>query len=831
MKLAVSMCLPLSVCALLLPAAVAQSSPAAGIEKIDHIVFIVKENRSFNNYFGTFPGVTGATSGPVSNGTTRTLGRTPDRARDMGHNWNDAMTAMNNGLMDQFDLVSLGNLNGDYASMSQLQQSDLPNYWLYAQTFTLSDMTFSSLHGATFPNHLYTIAADSFQVTDNPITVGHVMFPNWGCDSPEGSTVKLQDPLGNVTKVFPCFDNQTLGDLLEAAGISWTYYAPVSGTSGYVWNAYDAIDHIRNGPLWLTRIQDYKQFATDATAGVLPSVSWLIANTAHSEHPPQSTCEGENWTVRQLNAIMNGPDWPSTAIFITWDDFGGFYDPVYPPQPDYYGLGPRVPMLIISPYSRAGFVTHTQYEFSSVLKFIEKRFGLASLTSRDGNASDMTDAFDFNQSPLPTMLLTERTCPAGPILLFDNKNVDFGRVTIGTTSPPLTRTLSNTGDQSADLGAMTLSGSEYAFTTTCGSTLAAGGSCTFTVTYTPTKAQEQDETIQINDNTSASPHILYLFGSGANTAPAVSLSPASLTFASQTIGTTSAPQTLTLSNTGTASLNLNSIALTGTNPSDFAQTNTCGSSVAAGASCQISVTFTPSATGTRTASVSVTDNASGSPHTSSLTGTGAAAAPSVTLSPSKLIFPTQLIGTTSPAKTITLTNTGGSALAITSIAASAAFAQTNTCGSSVAAGASCTISVTFTPTVKNTTTGTITVTDNATPSTQTVTLSGVGTVVSVLPASLNFATQKVGTTSAAKIVTVTNKGSVSLTISSTTITGANALDFAMTKTCGSTLAAGASCTVSLTFTPKATGKRSAGFNLFDTGGGSPQVVTLGGTGN
>src|SRR6516225_5255571 len=122
-----------------------------GIDQIQHIIFIIKENRSFNSYFGTFPGVTGATSGPVSNGSTVTLTHLPDRIRDMGHTWNDAITAMNNGKMNQFDLVKYGNVKGDYKSMGQYLQSDIPNYWTYAQTFTLSDMTFSGLHGDSFP--------------------------------------------------------------------------------------------------------------------------------------------------------------------------------------------------------------------------------------------------------------------------------------------------------------------------------------------------------------------------------------------------------------------------------------------------------------------------------------------------------------------------------------------------------------------------------------------------------------------------------------------------------------------------------------------------------
>ena len=143
----------------------------------------------------------------------------------------------------------------------------------------------------------------------------------------------------------------------------------------------------------------------------LPAVSWLIADYAESEHPPNSTCHGENWTVQQLNAVMQGPDWHSTAVFLTWDDFGGFYDHVAPDNVDQFGFGPRVPLLIISPFARKGFISHTTYEFSSFLRFAERRFDLPALTSRDAMANDMTDSFNFNQPSLPPLVLETRKCP------------------------------------------------------------------------------------------------------------------------------------------------------------------------------------------------------------------------------------------------------------------------------------------------------------------------------------------------------------------------------------------------------------------------------------
>jgi hypothetical protein len=233
--------------------------------------------------------------------------------------------------------------------------------------------------------------------------------------------------------------------------------------------------------------------------------------------------------------------------------------------------------------------------------------------------------------------------------------------------------------------------------------------------------------MSITDNASGSPQSVSLSGTG--TAAAVSLSPTSLAFGNQSVGVTSTAQTVTLSNAGNAPLSITSLALTGTNASDFAQTNTCGGSVAVSGNCTISVTFTPAASGSRTASVSITDNASGSSQSVSLSGTGTAALAS--LSPTSLAFGNQAVGMTSTAQTVTLSNTGNAALSITSLTLTGTnagdFAQSNTCGSSLAAGANCTIAVMFTPSVASTETASLSIADNASGSPQTASLSGAGT--------------------------------------------------------------------------------------------------------
>lgn len=384
------------------------ASPVAALRThIDHIVFVVKENRTFDNYFGTFPGADGATAGQISTGATLPLGHMPDRLpRDIGHSFQDATTAIDGGKMDRFDLIPGGNERNDYLGYTQFVAADIPNYWRYAEAFTLADRMFSSLTGPSFPNHLYTVGAQSGGAINNPTSQSI-----WGCDADDTAKVQVLDPQGKITTTYPCFDFQTVADALEAVHVPWRYYAPIKGQPGYIWSALDAIRHIRLGALWSQRVVPYRQFVADAQAGQLPAVSWLIADSAESEHPPASVCAGENWTVQQLNAIMQSAAWDSTAIFVTWDDFGGFYDHVAPSVVDRFGLGPRVPLLIISPFAREGVVSHTPYEFSSVLRFIEDRYGLAPLTDRDATAGNLLDAFDFTQAPAPPLILATRACP------------------------------------------------------------------------------------------------------------------------------------------------------------------------------------------------------------------------------------------------------------------------------------------------------------------------------------------------------------------------------------------------------------------------------------
>ena len=306
--------------------------------------------------------------------------------------------------------------------------------------------------------------------------------------------------------------------------------------------------------------------------------------------------------------------------------------------------------------------------------------------------------------------------------------------------------------------------------------------------------------------------------------PQIAFSPGTLTFGSYSVGSSSPAQTVTITNIGTAPITLTSLVTSG----DFGQTNTCptSSAFAQAANCTVSVTFTPAASGTRTGSLTVTDDVPVSPQVLALSGTGVA--PAVTLSSTSLTFSGQNVGTTSAAQTVTLTNSGSGTLTITSIAASAQFGQTNTCGSSVAQSANCTISVTFSPTASGTQTGTITITDNASGSPQKISLTGTGNgpAASLSPTSVTFSSQPVGSTSPAQVVTLTNTGNQTLSVTQVSVSG----PFAQSNNCTS-VAANSSCTLNVTFKPTASASASGTLTITDNAAGSPQTVTLSGTGS
>jgi hypothetical protein len=308
-----------------------------------------------------------------------------------------------------------------------------------------------------------------------------------------------------------------------------------------------------------------------------------------------------------------------------------------------------------------------------------------------------------------------------------------------------------------------------------------------------------------------------------------SLTPVSLAFGQQLVGTKSTPQTATLLNVGSSPLLGIQISVAGSDAQDFSQQNNCPSSLPAGESCQIQVVFAPTTQGNDTASLNVAYTGDGSPQSVALSGTGVTGT-SVSLLPVSLTFGNQNLKTKSASRTATLTNTGTVEVTINGISTAAPFFQTNNCPSTLTPGQSCRIKVTFQPTAIGLANGTLSVSDNAPDSPQTVALSGVGTLITLSPIGINFGNQKVGTSSSPVPVTLSNQGTVTLNISQITFGGANPGDFSQTNNCGSSLPAGAHCTIQVTFTPTQTGTRSAELEVQDDVNPTPQDVALGGTG-
>jgi len=654
--------------------------PAAG--QIQHIVFIMKENRSFDHYFGQFPGADGATTGITASGQTIPLNRAPDvMPNDVGHVWQDSLTAYDGGKLDRFDLNTDSDVNGQYIAYTQMTQADIPNYWSYAQTFALADHAFQSTNSPSFSNHFYSIAADAVGTISIPTDPGGNQQHSWGCDAPSGTFVQQMDAGGAIFHVFPCFDPQTMADTMNNNGISWKYYASSQGQGDYGFNAFDYVKHIRYSGYWTTDVVNFDQFDSDALSGNLPQVSWLVPGGG-SEHPVGGTCTGENWTVDKIDAIMQGPSeqWNSTAIFLAWDDFGGFYDHVPPPQLDQFGLGFRVPMIIISPYAIPGYISHTTYEFSSVLKFIEENFGLPSLTQRDAQANDMMDSFDFSQSPLPPLYLQQRACP-----VTSATNLHFGNVVVNQ-SRTLPVVITNWGTTDMTIGNISATGDFSYVGGNCKTELNPGRACNANVQFTPQASGLRSGILTVNDSGPDSPQSVNLFGDG--TFLDLPILYPGLIFSLTNLGS-HAQQQVQLTNTGSSSITINQIQTVG----DFSETDNCGGGLAAGSNCQMTVTFTPTGTSSRRGKLVIWDSDPASPHEGRLMGSGTA----VLRKPGGLNL-TAEVGQTSNPKEVTVTNTSNTSLYLPSISVAAPFNQTNDCPTQLSAGGQCTISVTFTPT-------------------------------------------------------------------------------------------------------------------------------------
>jgi phospholipase C len=377
---------------------------------------VVQENRSFDDFFATFPGADGTTQGLMktpSGDQYIQLKSEPLDSLSLSHQHLAFEHEYDHGKMDGFDDIALTLRKGTrepagtYA-YRYVDPNDIPEYWALAEQYVLGDHMFTTQSSDSFTAHQDLVAGGTpvGNAGDNVID-----FPtpsSWGCDgSPPGTVTSLITPTGRYLKdkgPFPCFTYSTIRDLLDAKGLSWNYFTNNSRVG--VWNPFEASKFVRDGPEWSTRIiAPNTKFFDAVSSGSLAAVSWVIPDAINSDHPGNHSDTGPSWVASIVNAIGESSYWSNTVVIVVWDDWGGEFDHVPPPQLDGQGLGFRVPMLLVSAYAREtsssqpGYVSHTQYEFGSILKLIEQNWDLGNLGRTDVRANSLLDCFDFTQPP------------------------------------------------------------------------------------------------------------------------------------------------------------------------------------------------------------------------------------------------------------------------------------------------------------------------------------------------------------------------------------------------------------------------------------------------
>jgi phospholipase C len=383
---------------------------ATGAGRIEHIVYIVQENRSFDNLFEGYPGADTVTRGKDSKGRTIPLQPVSLSAHYLLDHSLRAMTLDCNGTgelpgtdcrMNGFDeeLHKGGPRDIKEPMYVYVPHDDSKPYFDMAHQWVLADKTFQSQIDDSFVAHQYVIAAQAESSVNVPLQL-------WGCaGGPSDIVYTLTQERAYGSPVPPCFDYQTLGDELDRAHLSWRFYASryssVKNGSSAIWSAYQAVRHIRYGADWKRDvISPNWRFITDVRAGKLANFTWVTPVCDDSDHVSCGGGYGPSWVSALVNTVGKSKFWNSTVVFVQWDDWGGLYDHVRPPFKDYDGLGFRVPLLVISPYAKANYVSHVQYETASVLRFAEDLWGLDRLAAADRRAtSPAADCFDFTQSP------------------------------------------------------------------------------------------------------------------------------------------------------------------------------------------------------------------------------------------------------------------------------------------------------------------------------------------------------------------------------------------------------------------------------------------------
>ncbi|GIV00719.1 MAG: hypothetical protein KatS3mg014_2334 [Actinomycetota bacterium] len=369
---------------------------------IKRVIYLMMENRSFDNLYGRFPGANGTTVGVKFGQEVPLLDCPHWLPGDLPHDRAAHLNNVNGGTYDGFAIGQFG----DPWAYTQFSEEKIPNYFAWARDYVLCDNFFASVGGPSYPNHFFFVAGQSGGVLDNPENIevrfeDGKRFKSWGCDAVgEHVFVLVKDDKGNLTKHDTCFNFKSVPEQLEEAGVSWAYYSAGKYQPGYFWNALNGIAGVYHTDLWRPeRIRPVDRLVEDIEAGRLPSVTWVTPRFELSDHPPESTCFAHDWLTDVVNAVIRSDGWEHTALFITWDEWGGFYDHVPPPEVDDIGLGFRVPMLVISPYAKKGYVDDALGEFSSPLKFIEDNWGLPYLTDRIASTHNFEHVFDFDRNP------------------------------------------------------------------------------------------------------------------------------------------------------------------------------------------------------------------------------------------------------------------------------------------------------------------------------------------------------------------------------------------------------------------------------------------------
>lgn len=631
------------------------------------------------------------------------------------------------------------------------------------------------------PNYLWLEAGSNFGITnDNP--------PATNMQSTENHLTSLIDQAGLSWKAYvesiPGGACPLTDDPPYAVAVNPTmFFADVTG-SGDPQNAYCIAHEV-----------PFANLATDLAANQVANLNWLIPNLCDDAHScPLST--GDSWLQQTVTMIESSPAYTSGgAIFITWDETDDETGAVTPAVP--------IGLIVASPAAKGhGYFNNINYTHASTLRTICEIFGLTPPLGA-ATATDLSDLFQTADTPVVALNMA----PAA---------LAFGSAAVGAAMAAQQITLTADGTGTVSLNSIAASG-PFALTNDCPLTLSAGASCNLELSFNPVAVGAAGGQLTIASTAAGSPATVNLSGTGL--AAEAALSPGSIAFGARAVGTASAPAAVEIANAGNVALHFTTAVSAG-----FAEADDCAGAVAAGGACTATVTFTPKTSGPQSGTLTVSDNAAGSPQTIALSGEGTAA--TAALSPTTVSFGGVPVGAAPVTKSVVLANTGNAALQISGVGFSGgAFTLTNGCGNTLAAGAQCTLTIVYAPTAAGAQSGTLTVNDDAPGSPQTVAVQAVGLAagISLSATAMTFASQEVGTQSAAQTVNITNSGNATLTLGAVSATG----DFQSSSDCGASLAPAALCHLAVVFAPTAAGTRTGTLQI--SSGAGAAAVSLSGS--